>query len=175
MKLIIKLMLVGSILFFVFFFVLVDMLDWCYVEGGYICYGFDNSNIEFDGLYVVGKYLFDGNFYVNGEFGWLDELGFDFIIFILGGGYCLLVNNIIDVYVGVNFECIDVDNYDDNGYSLVIGVCLMILLELELNGELGYFDVDEGDIMLKVGVNYYFNLQFVVGVSYKFIDDVDVL
>ncbi|MCP4946422.1 MAG: hypothetical protein GY923_02850, partial [Aestuariibacter sp.] len=51
----------------------------------------------------------------------------------------------------------------------------MISPELELNGELGYFDVDEGDITLKVGANYYFNQQFAVGASYKFIDDADVL
>lgn len=175
MKLITKLVLAGTTLLSVSLPALANTPDWRYVEGGFTRYGFDNSNFEPDGLHVAGKYLLDGNFYANGEFGWLDESGFDFTTLTLGGGYRLSVNNTTDAYVGANFERIDADNYDDNGYSLVTGVRSMVLPELELNGELGYYDVDEGDITLKVGANYYFNPQFAVGASYKFIDDADVL
>lgn len=157
MKVFLIIVIIVLLVFMFLLLVVVDMFDWCYVEGGYFSYDGDGG-FDLDGLQVNGKYLFDFNFYVNGEFGWVEIGNIDFIILMFGGGYCLVVNSIIDVYVGVNFECIDVDFYDDNGYSLNVGVCSMLIFELEVNGELGYLDLDDGDIIFKVGVYYYFNL-----------------
>ena len=53
MKLITKLMLAGSTLLSVSLPALADTPDWRYVEGGYTRYGFDNSNIEPDGLFFL--------------------------------------------------------------------------------------------------------------------------
>ncbi|MBR9790298.1 MAG: outer membrane beta-barrel protein [Gammaproteobacteria bacterium] len=150
-----------------------DTPDWRYVEGGYLSYDGDGG-FDPDGLQVNGKYLLDPNFYVNGEFGWAETGNIDFTTLTLGGGYRLAVNSTTDAYVGANFERIDADFYDDNGYSLNAGVRSMLTPELEVNGELGYLDLDDGDITLKAGAYYYFNPQFAVGANYEFMDDADV-
>lgn len=111
-----------------FFIVMVDKFDWCYVEGGYIKMDFDdNEFFELDGLIVNGKYLLNSNWYLNGEYSFFEEGNFDFDMLILGVGYCLFVNVIIDVYFGVNLECIDGDVNDEIGYSINVGFCSMII------------------------------------------------
>ena len=41
-------------------------------------------------------------------------------------------------------------------------------------GEVGYYDVDDGDMSVKVGANFYFTQNWAAGVSYKKIDNVDM-
>lgn len=150
-----------------------DTPDWRYVEGGYLSYD-SEGGFDPDGLQVNGKYLLDPNIYVNGEFGWAESGITDFTTLTIGGGYRFALNNTTDAYVGANFERFDADYYDDNGYSLNAGVRSMITPELEVNGELGYFKIDEGEVTLKAGAYYYFNPQFAVGASYEFMEDTDV-
>lgn len=147
--------------------------DWNYVEGGYLRYDSD-GDFDPDGLQVNGKYSLDTHFYLNGEYGWAENNGVDFTTMTLGGGYRLSLNATTDIYAGANFERIDSDYYDDNGYSLVSGVRSFITPELEVNGELGYLDLDDGDVTFKAGAYYYLNPQLAFGASYELMDDVDV-
>lgn len=148
--------------------------DWRYVEGGFISYDTD-GRVDPDGVFAAGKYLLNPNIYLNGELGWAESGNVDFTNLTIGGGYRYPVNKTTDVYAGANFERVDSDYYDDNGYSLVTGVRSMVLPELEVTGELGYVDINDGDITLKAGAYYYLNNQFALGASYEFMDDSDVL
>ncbi|MDC8829329.1 outer membrane beta-barrel protein [Alteromonas gilva] len=147
--------------------------DWRYLEGGYLSYDGDGG-FDPDGLQINGKYSLDKHFYLNGEYGWAESRSADFTTLTLGGGYRLRLNPTTDVYVGANFERIDSDYYDNNGYSLVGGVRSFITPDIEVNGELGYLDIDEGDMTFKAGAYYYLNPQLAVGANYELMDDADV-
>ena len=69
---------------------------------------------------------------------------------------------------------VDTDAADENGYSVNTGVRSMVTQEVELMGEVGYYDVDDGDVTMKVGANYYFAPSWAAGVSYKKIGDIDM-
>ena len=85
------------------------------------------------------------------------------------------VNASTDAYVGANIERVDGDVEDDTGYSINAGLRSMLTEQVELAGEGGYYDVDDGEATFKIGANYYITPQWAVGASYKFIDDLDIM
>lgn len=104
----------------------------------------------------------------------LDESGTDLDLLTLGAGYRLPLNSFTDAYFGLNYERAEVENNEDSGYSLNAGVRSMVTEQVELQGELGYYDIDDGDVTVKVGANYYFSPRWAVGASYEKIDDLDI-
>lgn len=155
---------------------LADSPDWRFVEGGYTKMDFDdNESFEPDGFVLSSKYLLNSNIYFNGEYSSFEEGSFDFDMLTLGAGYRMPINATTDAYFGANFERIDNDSADENGYSINAGLRSMVTEQVELMGEVGYYDVDDGDATLKVGANYYFTPQWAVGASYKLIDDLDIM
>ena len=155
---------------------LADKPDWRYIEGGYTKLDFDdNASFEPDGLTVNGKYLLDRNWYLNGEYSFFEEGSFDFNMLTVGGGYRLPINATTDVYVSANLERVDGDVDDETGYSINAGVRSMLTEQVELAGEVGYYDVDDGDVTFKVNANYYITPQWAVGAKYTVIDDADIM
>lgn len=154
-----------------------DKPDWRYVEGGYTKMDFDgNESFEPDGLTVNGKYLMNSNWYLNGEYSFFEEGNFDFDMLTLGAGYRLPLTATTDAYFGANVERVDGDgDIDDTGYSVNAGLRSMLTEQVELAGELGYYDVDDGEAFFKVGANYYITPAWAVGANYKVIDDWDIM
>lgn len=146
--------------------------DWRFVEGGYT--NADIGRGDFDGIDVGGVYLLENNVYVTGEYKMLDDSGTDLDMTTVGLGYRMPLNATTDAYFGANFERIDVESYDDNGYSVNAGVRSMVSEQVELLGQIGYYDVDDGDVTVKVGANYYVSPRWAVGASYEKIDDLDI-
>ncbi|WP_421132896.1 outer membrane beta-barrel protein [Alteromonas sp. A079] len=158
------------------FSVLADSPNWRYVEGGYTKIDFDNNeSFEPDGLTVNSKYLLNNNWFLNGEYSFFEEGNFDFDMLTVGAGYRLPVNATTDAYFGANLERVDGDVEDDTGYSINAGLRSMITDQVELAGEVGYYDIDEGEATIKVGANYYITPQWAVGASYEMIDDLDIM
>ena len=65
--------------------------------------------------------------------------------------------------------------YVENGYSINAGLRSMVTEQIELNGEIGYYDVFDGEATIKIGANYYVTPQWAFGASYKSVDDLDIL
>lgn len=151
---------------------LADSPNWRYVEGGYANY--DTDYEDFDGLTISSKYLLENNIFLNAEYTNVSEDDFDINTTTLGGGYRFVLNGMTDAYVGANFERIDTDGGDENGYSVNAGVRSMVLQEVEVMAEVGYYDVYDGDVTMKVGANYYFAPRWAAGVSFKKMDDADL-
>lgn len=154
------------------FTALAESPNWRYVEGGYAL--LDTDAAEYDGVGVNAKYLLQNNIYLNGDYTNVTDNGFDINTITAGAGYRIPLNGMTDAYVGVNFERVDTDAVEENGYSINTGVRSMVTPELELLGEVGYYDVDDGDMSVKVGANFYFTRNWAAGVSYKKIDNVDM-
>jgi opacity protein-like surface antigen len=153
-----------------------DKPDWRYVEGGYTKLDFDNNeSFEPDGFTASGKYLLNSNWYLSGEYSFFEEGNFDFDMLTVGAGYRLPVNATTDAYFGANLERVDGDIDDDNGYSVNAGLRSMVTEQIELAGEVGYYDVDGGEATIKVGANYYITPQWAVGASYELIDELDIM
>lgn len=146
--------------------------SWRFVEGGYT--NGDIGRGDFDGIDVGGVYLLENNVYVTGEYKMLDDSGTDLDMTTVGLGYRMPLNATTDAYFGANFERIDVESDDDNGYSVNAGVRSMVSEQVELLGQIGYYDVDDGDVTVKVGANYYVSPRWAVGASYEKIDDLDI-
>lgn len=147
-------------------------LPWTYVEGGYS--ELDTGGFEPDGLALEGRYQLDPRLYLVGDVKHYDEDNVDIDMLSLGGGYRFALTGQTDGYVGANFERIDTRFGDDSGYSLNAGVRSMVVSNLELNGEIGYYDVDDGDVTLKIAANYYFAPRWALGVSHEDLDNADV-
>ncbi|WP_018982295.1 outer membrane beta-barrel protein [Salinimonas chungwhensis] len=147
-------------------------VNWQYVEAGYS--ELDAGGADADGFTVAGKYLMDNNIYLNGDYKHFDESNVDFDMLTLGAGYRMPLTSRTDAYFGANFERVDTRASDDSGFSLNAGIRSMIMPELELAGQLGYYDVDDGDVTFKVSANYYFTPRWAVGLSHEGIDDVDI-
>ncbi|GGW90838.1 outer membrane beta-barrel protein [Alteromonas halophila] len=151
-------------------------LDWQYVEGGYTQLGVDdNDEFDPDGIVVAGTYLTTPNIYVTGEYKMTEEGRFDLDMLTLGGGYRVALNNHTDAYAGANFERIDSSGYDENGYSVNAGLRTKLTPQLELLGEVGYYDVVDGEATVKVGANYSLTANWAVGASYESIGDLDAV
>ncbi|VEL98961.1 opacity protein-like surface antigen [Alteromonas sp. 76-1] len=158
------------------FATLAESPDWRYVEGGYSKMDFDdNESFEPDGFVLSSKYLLNSNIYLNGEYSNFEEGSFDFDMLTLGAGYRMPLNATTDAYFGANFERIDGDVDDETGYSVNAGVRSMVTEQVELLGEVGYYDVEDGDATFKVGANYYITPQWAVGANYKLMDDLDIM
>ena len=145
--------------------------NWQFAEAGYT--NLDNDFVDFDGLSISSKYLLDNNIYLNGEYSDLSKDGYDLNRTTLGAGYRIPMNSTTDAYVGANYERVDTNLVDENGYSVNAGVRSMVTREVELMGQVGYYDVDDGDVTVKVGANYYFAPRWAAGLSYEKIDDAD--
>ena len=149
--------------------------SWRYVEGGYSTMDFDgNGNFDPDGFTVASKYLLNENVYLNGELRYLEEGNFDATTQTLGAGYRMPLNSTTDAFFGANFERVDTDGGDETGYSINAGVRSMVTDQIELAGQVGYYDLDDGEATLKLGANYYFTPRWAVGVSWETIDDADI-
>lgn len=146
--------------------------NWRFAEGGYT--NAEIGRADFDGLDIGGTYLLENNIFVTGEYSMLDESGGDLDLLSMGLGYRFVINSSTDAYVGANFERADFEGYDENGYSVNAGVRSMLTDQVEVLGEIGYYDLDDGDMTVKAGANYYFTPRWAVGLSYEKVDDLDI-
>ncbi len=149
--------------------------SWTYVEGGYTRLDADNSGFDPDGLVISGTHLVAKDIYITGDYRMTEEGRYDLNTLTLGGGYRLGINSTTDAYFGANFEELDMPGNTERGYSINAGLRTMLSPQLELTGELGYYDVTDGEATMKVAANYYFNRHWAVGASFEKIDELDVM
>ncbi|MFC7002926.1 outer membrane beta-barrel protein [Pseudobowmanella zhangzhouensis] len=155
---------------------------WHFVEGGYTTMDFDGYDGGFDpdGFVIKGMTLIAPQIYVHGEYDYMESDLFDENIDVntltVGVGYIMPLSTRTDAFASINYERLDVDGNDPDGFSLDAGVRSMITNVLELSGQIGYLSWDGGDddLTFKVGAQYYFDPQFSVGASYENLDSYDV-
>ncbi|MCW8109445.1 porin family protein [Alteromonas ponticola] len=96
----------------------------------------------------------------------------------LGARYTL--SNSTAAYAVLGYENAEIkvsgfsEEFDEDGYSLAVGLRSNLSEAFELDGTIGYMKLgDESDTEFKVTANYYFMSTFAVNASYSMVDDID--
>ena len=160
--------------------------SWNNVEIGYAKADYDD--VEPDGFFVKGSTLVTENVFLTAEYTSLSDdvwgVDVDLTWARLGAGYRYSIATSTDLYGKVTYEYTEAeasyagisDSNDDSGFGLTAGVRSRITSQFEVDGSIGYIDIDgEGDAAFAVSAHYYFNDQFAVGARFLNVDDLDIL
>lgn len=156
-----------------------------YVQAGYQEIDIDDNlfsgfDVDGDGFVVGGSFELTENWFVAGGYSSADfDFGVDLDELSIGAGYHVPLNNNVDFYGMLSYVRSEVSasgfgSESENGYAAEIGVRGMIGDRFELNGSLGYVDLDEfGDgTAFGAGLLYNFSHAFAAGLSLDFDEDV---
>jgi hypothetical protein len=141
---------------------------------------FSGFDVDGDGYFVSGSFELSDNWFVAGGYASSDfDFGVDLDELSVGAGYHVPLNNNVDFYgllslVRVEASASGLGSSDENGYAAEIGVRGMIGDRFELNGSLGYVDLDDGGdgTAFGAGLLYQFSNAFAAGLALNFEEDV---
>lgn len=166
---------------------LADTPAWNIVEAGYAQVDVDDLDSNLSGFNVRGSFLIGDNVIVSALHtsvsDEIDGVDVDLSQTSAGLGYRYGLTNSTDVYGLVTYESADAEfSYqgnsiegDGNGFGLTLGLRSRITANLELDGNIGYIDLeDEDETTVNVGAYYYFTQHFAIGVNYRTIDDLSI-
>ena len=78
-------------------------------------------------------------------------------------------------YAKIDVEA-ELEDYDENGYGLTVGIRSRVTPNIELDGGVSYIDLDDDDdTYLNLAASYYFTPAAAVSVSYRTSDDNDIM
>ena len=144
----------------------------------------DGVDDEAFGFGLTGAYEFAPQFYALAEIATAEadfpgggDLELD--SYALGAGYYIPIDEATDVYGELALLRVEVDvpgaDDDENGWSLEAGVRRWLVEKVEVDASLAWVDLDDSDIAIGLGGQYYFNDQFSVGASFELADDTDTI
>lgn len=155
-------------------FAAADEPSYSYVEGGY--YRVDSDGLEPDGYYLDGAADLGNNLYLRGRYSSIEDtidfglFSFDLELdqFEFGLGYHAPIGANSSFNVHADWIRYDADVISDNGYQVGVGLRGFITDNLELTGDLSYYDVDIADAAkVEAGILYHatenMGLSFLLG------------
>ncbi|MCQ8891150.1 porin family protein [Pseudoalteromonas carrageenovora] len=166
--------------------VLAESPNFNYVSAGYLNGDIDGDDA--DGWTLDGSTLLGENFFLSGQYQTVgnsdDGLDVDLNWLSAGAGYRTAISASTDFYGLLTYENVEAEasyrgnsaSEDENGYGLSIGVRSMLSDSIELDGRLGYIDIeDESETSITLGARYYMNKNFSIGANYTTIDELDLV
>ncbi|MCK8103329.1 outer membrane beta-barrel protein [Pseudoalteromonas sp. 2CM36K] len=157
-----------------------------FVSGGYLDADIDGESA--DGWTIDGSKLVSENVFLSGQYQTVGDSvnGADFDINWLsaGVGYRTAISSSTDFYGLLTYENIELEasyagrseSEDENGYGLSVGLRSMVSESFELDGRLGYVDIDDdSETSISVGARYYINENVSFGANYTSLDDLDLI
>jgi len=158
--------------------------SWNNIGLGYINVDIDDTDFEPSGFVLSGSHLLNDNVYVHALYRSAEDdlFGDDLEISTLnlGLGYRHSLNATTDLFGEVSYLNVEAEfsgqSEDENGYSLTVGVKSVLIDNLEgaLSATRDSLD-GESETAINVGLSYFLNEQFSVGVGYSFADDAKIL
>ncbi len=139
--------------------------------------GFD---VDGDGFGLGGSFEIAEDWFVQAAYAQADlDFGVDIDQMSLGIGYKSAMSNTSDVFATVNYVSAEVSasgfgSADDDGFGISVGIRAMLTDTFELNGAIGYVDLDDSGDSTSVGVGglYSFTDAFALGFGAEFDDDI---
>lgn len=138
------------------------------------------ADVDGDGIAIGGSFEIAEDWFVQAGYGTADfDFGVDLDQFALGLGYRSAISQTSDVFATVSYLRADVSasgfgSADDDGFGISVGVRAMLTDVLELNGSIGYVDLDQGGdgTSISAGGLYSFTDTFALGLGIGFDEDV---
>ncbi len=138
------------------------------------------ADVDGDGFVIGGSFEIAEDWFVQAGFGTADlDFGIDLDQTVLGLGYKSSISETNDVFATVNYIRAEVSatglgSADDDGFGISVGVRGMLTENFELNGSIGYIDLDEsGDsTSVTAGGLYNFTETFAVGFNIDVDEDI---
>lgn len=151
-----------------------------FLELRYIDTEIDDANLDGDGIAFAGSYNVQGNWLIVGSFTVLDyDQNVDGSSLSIGGGYVWPVDPRFDLFATASVVRAEVEagNFDDSetGFALLGGIRSKFNEQIEGRAELSYVDIDDSDVSILLGGDYYFNSQLAAGITLNLSGDNDVL
>lgn len=131
------------------------------------------GNLDGDGIEIAGSYQIDPEWVVLGSYSNQDFGGADWDVLELGAGYILPQANGFDLLVSASFVSSDFGDNDDNGIRLTAGARNELTEELEGRISLNYLNIDDSDLFLELGADYFFSPQLSAGAEVQLGSDTD--
>ena len=146
-----------------------------YLEGRYVLDA-EVGSIDGDGIQAGGSYRLNNDFYIAGSYETLDfDFGNDIDIITLGGGYILPLNAQWDANFALSYVNVDVNSFDDSGYSLAAGVRGMMTPKIEGRATVTYIDIDDDDTFITLAGDYFMLPHLSVGLEVDLGGDLDTV
>lgn len=149
-------------------------ISYNYLEARYL-----DSEVGFvdgDGIEVGGSYQVDAEWLVAGSYSNQD---FDFVgdldTFEVGIGYILPNVNGFAVTAEAAIVRREFGNDDDNGIKLSSTARIFLAENLEGRGSLNYLNVDDSDLYIELGADYFFMPQLAAGAEVQLGSDTDTI
>lgn len=156
-------------------------LPYTYGELRYIDGEFDD--VDGDGFVIGGSYRINEQFYVVGGYTDLEfdvrRVDADGSSIEIGGGYIYPLNDTVDFNATFSLvrQEVEVGNFDDKetGFQITAGARTMLAENVEVRGGLNFIDVDDSDLTIVLGADYYFTEQISAGITFQLAGDTDVI
>jgi len=133
------------------------------------------ADVDGDGFAIGGSFEIADDWFVQAGFGTADfDFGVDFDQTVLGLGYKSSISQTNDVFATVSYVRAELGPFDNDGFGISVGVRAMLTENFELNGSIGYVDLDEsGDgTSVAAGGLYNFSETFALGFGIDIDEDV---
>jgi len=147
-----------------------------YVEAGYFNFDLDDVNVDGDGFNVGGSLALTDLIHVVASYsdGETDQFNLDFSELDLAVGLNYRLQPGLDVVGRVGYVDTEVENFDDDGYSLEGLLRWMANEQLELDAGVKYVDLDDSgsDTAFQVAALYSIMPNLALGAGLSVSDDV---
>ena len=149
-------------------------LNYSFAEFRYI-----NVDYGGDGFELGGSFQFDTNWFAVASFSSYDlDRVVDGSSFEIGAGYVFPFQQDWDFQVNARLIRAEVDfpggSVDDTGFGVLGGVRGLIAPQFEMRGNLHYVNVDDSDVYLEIGGDWYFTPEIAAGLTYEFGGNADI-
>ncbi|MDJ0712285.1 MAG: porin [Woeseiaceae bacterium] len=157
-------------------------ISYNYIDLGYQRIELDGGgfDVDGDGFAIGGSFEIAEDWFVAAGYGTADfDFGVDLDQTAIGLGYKSEISPTSDVFATVSYVRAEVSatgfgSADDSGFGISVGVRAMMSDNFELNGSIGYVDLDDfgdGTSFNAAGL-YSFNESFALGVDLGIEEDV---
>lgn len=156
-------------------------LNYNFIELGYVEFDLDDDIVDVDGdgfgiggSFEIGETMFVTVGYSSADF----DFDIDFDQLSVGLGLHAPISNNVDFIGEISYVSAEASAFgfseDDDGFGASVGIRGMVSQAVELEGSIDYIDLDDAgdDTSFGIGVWYYFNEYFALGLQGDFGDDI---
>jgi hypothetical protein len=155
-------------------------MSYTYLDGGLARVDLDGVSRTLDGFFLRGSVSLTDNLFLSGDYVDVSKSGVDFEQYSVGLGGRFPLSDALDLTTRIAWVQAEAGvrappfsaRAKDDGFSVGAGLRGRLGERFELEGNVTYYDVGDGDdTSLGVAVRYFFTRNIAVGADYQRFDD----